>query len=69
MNVDADDHTAPILDRAQVAELRRAEHRRTEVEPAPPPEDPDPATGAWLVLVVLGNVVVLVMLALMFLLG
>ncbi|MBC3193244.1 hypothetical protein H7X46_19480 [Pseudonocardia sp. C8] len=58
MNVNPDDHTVPILDRAGIEELRRAESARVAGQGAAP------ATGAWLALVVLGCLIVAVMLAL-----
>ena len=58
MHADPNDLTAPILDRAAIDELRRTSTPR-HAEPAPPP-----APGAWLALVVLGNLIVLAMIVL-----
>ncbi|ALE72740.1 hypothetical protein Ae168Ps1_1601c [Pseudonocardia sp. Ae168_Ps1] len=68
MNVDAEGLTAPILDRNQIAELRRADSGRHGHRAEPEPVTPPPA-GAWLALVVLGNVLVLAMLVLVVLLS
>lgn len=62
MDLDAGARTERILDRDQVAGLRRARHRLEQVEPAPAALPAQPATGPWLALVVLGLLLVLAML-------
>ncbi|BBG03507.1 MULTISPECIES: hypothetical protein [Pseudonocardia] len=66
MNVDADDLTAPILGRADIESLRRADSRpRHRLDDGPAASAvPGPAAWPWLALVVLGNLVVLGMLVL-----
>ncbi len=54
--MNSDDLTMPILDRAQLAELRRS----TGAAPAEPP----PNAGAWLLMMMLGLGIVVTMLVL-----